>query len=107
MQPPATTISHPGEALRLVAGSAAAVTALRGVEALGPLRGVVLGMLPLDAMSRMQPAVALSDDDRQVCQVVRVRVGLSSCVLQVTALGPLRGVVLGVLPSVSLGCMKR
>ncbi|KAJ9524189.1 hypothetical protein QJQ45_004999 [Haematococcus lacustris] len=55
-----------GEALRLVAGTATSLAALRGMEALGPLRAMLMPLpLPVDMLSTLQPAVALSREDRQ------------------------------------------
>ncbi|KAL6755745.1 eyespot assembly protein [Haematococcus lacustris] len=55
-----------GEALRLVAGTATSLAALRGVEALGPLRAMLMPLpLPVDMLSTLQPTVALSHEDRQ------------------------------------------
>ncbi|KAJ9524782.1 hypothetical protein QJQ45_024403 [Haematococcus lacustris] len=55
-----------GEALRLVAGTATSLAALQGVEALGPLRAMLMPLpLPVDMLSTLQPAVALSREDRQ------------------------------------------
>ncbi|GFH20421.1 protein kinase domain-containing protein [Haematococcus lacustris] len=55
-----------GEALRLVTGTATSLAALRGVEALGPLRAMLMPLpLPVDMLSTLQPAVALSREDRQ------------------------------------------
>lgn len=56
-----------GEALRLVLSSAGAVTALRSVEALGPLRSMLMPLpLPLEVLSAMAPTVTLTLEDRQV-----------------------------------------
>ncbi|KAJ9524190.1 hypothetical protein QJQ45_004997 [Haematococcus lacustris] len=54
-----------GEALRLVAGTATSLAALRGVEALGPLRAMLMPLPLPDMLSTLQPAVALSRKDRQ------------------------------------------
>ena len=60
------------EALRLVMGSATAVTALRSVEALGPLRAMLMPLpLPLEMLHSMEPAVALSKEDRQALNTLR------------------------------------
>jgi aarF domain-containing kinase len=54
------------EALKLVLGSATAVSALRNVEALGPLRTMLMPIpLPMDMLHSMEPAVQLSKEDRQ------------------------------------------
>jgi aarF domain-containing kinase len=54
------------EALRLVMGSASAVAALRGMEALGPLRAMLMPIpLPMEFLHSMEPAVALTSEDRQ------------------------------------------
>jgi aarF domain-containing kinase len=58
-----------GETLRLVASSAGTVASLRSIEALGPLRAMLMPLpLPLEVISTLQPAVALSNEDRQVRQ---------------------------------------
>ena len=60
------------EALRLVMGSATAVTALRSVEALGPLRAMLMPLpLPLEMLHSMEPAVALTKEDRQALNTLR------------------------------------
>ncbi|GAX83432.1 hypothetical protein CEUSTIGMA_g10857.t1 [Chlamydomonas eustigma] len=60
------------EALRLVLGSATAVTALRSVEALGPLRAMLLPLpLPMEMLHSMEPAVALTKEDRQALNTLR------------------------------------
>ena len=54
------------EALKLVLGSATAVSALRNVEALGPLRTMLMPIpLPMDMLHSMEPAVQLSKEDKQ------------------------------------------
>lgn len=56
-----------GEALKLVLSSAGAVTALRSVEALGPLRSMLMPLpLPMDMLYAMAPTVQLTQEDRQV-----------------------------------------
>ncbi|KAG2484763.1 hypothetical protein HYH03_016417 [Edaphochlamys debaryana] len=61
-----------GEALRLVLSSAGAVTALRSVEALGPLRSMLMPLpLPLEVLSAMAPTVTLTAEDRQALAMVR------------------------------------
>lgn len=60
------------EALRLVMGSATAVAALRSVEALGPLRAMILPIpLPIEMLHSMEPAVALTKEDRQALDTLR------------------------------------
>jgi aarF domain-containing kinase len=55
-----------GEALRLTLASSAAVTALRSVEALGPLRGMLFPMpLPLNFLATMNNRIALTAEDHQ------------------------------------------
>lgn len=58
------------EALRLVLGSATVVTALKGVEALGPLRAMLMP-LPMDMLHSMEPAVQLTKEDRQALSTLR------------------------------------
>eukprot|EP00955_Chlamydomonas_euryale_P025035 263578-Chlamydomonas_euryale.AAC.2 len=66
------------EALGLVLGSAGAVSALRGMESLGPLRSVLMPIpLPFEMLHAMQPAVALSPDDRQALCTVRALLQLA------------------------------
>ncbi|GFR50186.1 hypothetical protein Agub_g12356 [Astrephomene gubernaculifera] len=66
-----------GEALRLVLSSAGAVTALRSVEALGPLRSMLMPLpLPLEVLSAMAPTVTLTADDRQALAMVRTLLDL-------------------------------
>ncbi len=61
-----------GEVVRRVLGSTPAVLALGTVEALGPLRPLLLPLpTPLEILSRLQPAVALSDEDQEALDVVR------------------------------------
>lgn len=56
-----------GEALKLVLSSAGAMTALRSVEALGPLRSMLMPLpLPMDMLYAMAPTVQLTQEDRQV-----------------------------------------
>ncbi|KAL6764178.1 hypothetical protein V8C86DRAFT_3022388 [Haematococcus lacustris] len=62
-----------GEALRLIAVTATSLAALRGVEALGPLRAMLMPLpLPVDMLSTLQPAVALSREDRQAARTLCV-----------------------------------
>ncbi|GLC37542.1 hypothetical protein PLESTM_000600400 [Pleodorina starrii] len=66
-----------GEALRLVLSSAGAVTALRSVEALGPLRSMLMPLpLPLEVLSAMAPTVTLTPEDRQALAMVRTLLDL-------------------------------
>ncbi|KAG2454550.1 hypothetical protein HYH02_000395 [Chlamydomonas schloesseri] len=66
-----------GEALRLVMSSAGAVTALRSVEALGPLRSMLMPLpLPLEVLSAMAPNVTLTAEDRQALAMVRTLLDL-------------------------------
>ncbi|KXZ44555.1 hypothetical protein GPECTOR_65g173 [Gonium pectorale] len=66
-----------GEALRLVLSSAGAVTTLRSVEALGPLRSMLMPLpLPLEVLSAMAPSVALTAEDRQALAMVRTLLDL-------------------------------
>ncbi|KAG1653988.1 hypothetical protein FOA52_007181 [Chlamydomonas sp. UWO 241] len=61
-----------GEAFRMVMGSATAVSTLRGMEALGPLRAMLLPIpLPMEFLSSMEPAVQLSLEDRAALETVR------------------------------------
>jgi hypothetical protein len=70
--PPPAPIAHtstprPTTRHAQVLGSASAVSALRSVEALGPLRAMLMPIpLPMEMLTSMQPAVALSQEDRQV-----------------------------------------
>lgn len=60
-----------GEALRMTLSSTAAVSALRSVEALGPLRSLVLPMpLPLDFLSSMGTRMELTREDRQALDTI-------------------------------------
>eukprot|EP00879_Flechtneria_rotunda_P002659 GHRR01002863.1.p1 GENE.GHRR01002863.1~~GHRR01002863.1.p1 ORF type:complete len:1118 (+),score=442.23 GHRR01002863.1:702-4055(+) len=60
------------EVLRLLLGSAPAVLALSGLEALGPLRPLVLPFpTPLELLDRLAPAVALTEEDKEALGVVR------------------------------------
>jgi len=66
-----------GETLRLVTASATTMAALRSVEALGPLRAMLLPLpLPMDMMQSMQPAVALSNEDKQALNTIRALLDL-------------------------------
>ncbi|GLI67906.1 hypothetical protein VaNZ11_012232 [Volvox africanus] len=66
-----------GEALRLVLSSAGAVTALRSVEALGPLRSMLMPLpLPLEVLTAMAPTVTLTTEDRQALAMVRTLLDL-------------------------------
>lgn len=52
--------------MKIVLGSATAVSALRNVEALGPLRTMLMPIpLPMDMLHSMEPAVQLSKEDKQ------------------------------------------
>ncbi|KAF8071031.1 aarF domain-containing protein kinase [Scenedesmus sp. PABB004] len=58
--------------LRAVLGSAPVAVALSSVEALGPLRPVLLPLTtPLELLSRLAPAVALTPEDEEALGVVR------------------------------------
>lgn len=60
------------ETLRLVLGSAPAVVALSSLEALGPLRPLLVPFVtPLELLSRLAPAVALTAEDEEALGVVR------------------------------------
>ena len=60
------------EALKMVMGSATAITALRSIEALGPLRAMLMPLpLPLEMLHSMEPAVALTKEDRQALSTLR------------------------------------
>jgi aarF domain-containing kinase len=60
-----------GEALRMTLSSNAAITALRSVEALGPLRSMVLPMpLPLDFLASMGTRMTLTSEDRQALDTI-------------------------------------
>lgn len=61
------------EALRLVSTSASTMAALRGMEALGPLRAMLMPLpLPMDMLQHLQPAVALTREDRQALSTIRM-----------------------------------
>ena len=82
------------EALRLVMGSATAVTALRSVEALGPLRAMLMPLpLPMEMLSSMAPAVALSKDDRQALNTLRAILDMMN--------GPAMAGMFGGIPNVA------
>lgn len=67
------------EALRVLLGSTASMAALRGAEVLGPLRSMFLPLpLPAEVLMSLQPAVALSDEDRQTLDSLRVLMQLVS-----------------------------
>jgi len=59
-----------GEAVRVALGSATAVAALQSVEALGPLRSMLMPM-PLTTFTAMAPNVKLTDDDKQALFTIR------------------------------------
>lgn len=60
------------ETLRLVLGSAPVAVALSSMEAAGPLRPLLLPLTgPLELMSRLAPAVALTPEDEEALGVVR------------------------------------
>lgn len=60
------------ETLRLVLGSAPAAVALSSLEALGPLRPLLVPFAtPLELLSRLAPVVALTAEDEEALGVVR------------------------------------
>jgi len=59
-----------GEAVKVALSSATAVAALQSVEALGPLRSMLVP-LPMTALSAMAPTVRLTDDDKQALSTIR------------------------------------
>lgn len=59
-----------GEAVRVALGSATAVAALQSVEALGPLRSMLMP-LPLTSFTSMAPTVKLSEEDKQALFTIR------------------------------------
>lgn len=60
------------EALHLLLGSATAVSALRGMGSLGPLRAMLMPIpLPMELLHAMEPAVALTKEDKQALKTVR------------------------------------
>lgn len=60
------------ESLRLVLGSAPAVVAMSSLEALGPLRPLLVPFVtPFELLSRLAPAVALTAEDEEALGVVR------------------------------------
>lgn len=62
-----------GEALRLALSSNAAVTTLRSIEALGPLRAMILPMpMPVDFLSAMGSRVTLTAEDRQALTTIEL-----------------------------------
>ncbi|EFJ53286.1 hypothetical protein VOLCADRAFT_115858 [Volvox carteri f. nagariensis] len=71
---------------RLVRGvllSAPAAMSLRGVEALGPLRSVLLPLpTPVEVLARMAPAVAVTPEDQEALGVVRAILMLSQRLAQ-------------------------
>jgi len=72
------------ESLRMVVGSASAMSALRGMEALGPLRAMLLPIpLPMELLTSMEPTVRLTQEDRAALATVRAVLDL----LQSSAVG--------------------
>ncbi|GLC71027.1 hypothetical protein PLESTF_001062300 [Pleodorina starrii] len=71
---------------RLVRGvllSAPAALSVRGVEALGPLRSVLLPLpTPVEVLARMAPAVAVTPEDQEALGVVRAILLLSQRLAQ-------------------------
>eukprot|EP00878_Enallax_costatus_P013271 GHUV01013874.1.p1 GENE.GHUV01013874.1~~GHUV01013874.1.p1 ORF type:complete len:1255 (+),score=498.10 GHUV01013874.1:389-4153(+) len=60
------------DTLRRVLGSAPAVVAMSSLEALGPLRPLLVPFVtPLELLSRLAPAVALTAEDEEALGVVR------------------------------------
>eukprot|EP00798_Chlamydomonas_sp_ICE-L_P016541 gene16541-22770_t len=60
------------EALRMIMSSASVVSTLRSVEALGPLRNMLLPLpLPMEMISSMRPMMALTNNDRQALNTLR------------------------------------
>ena len=59
-----------GEAVKVALSSATAVAALQSVEALGPLRSMLVP-LPLTSLSAMAPTVKLTEDDKQALHTIR------------------------------------
>mmetsp|Transcript_16307 Transcript_16307/g.35263 ORF Transcript_16307/g.35263 Transcript_16307/m.35263 type:complete len:1034 (+) Transcript_16307:166-3267(+) len=60
------------EALRLVMSSATTVAALRSMEALGPLRAMLMPLpLPMEMLYSIEPAVQLTKEDRQALNTIR------------------------------------
>eukprot|EP00798_Chlamydomonas_sp_ICE-L_P030592 gene30592-35603_t len=60
------------EGLVMVMSSATMVSSLRSVEALGPLRAVIMPFpVPLEIISSMQPVMALTQEDRQALHTLR------------------------------------
>ncbi|KXZ45805.1 hypothetical protein GPECTOR_50g599 [Gonium pectorale] len=64
-------------------GSAPAALALRSVEALGPLRSVLLPLpTPVELLSRLAPAVAVTPEDQEALALVRALLQLSQRLAQ-------------------------
>jgi aarF domain-containing kinase len=56
----------------MVLSSAGAMATIRSMEALGPLRMMLVPVpLPMEMLSSMQPRVQLSEDDRQALLMFR------------------------------------
>jgi aarF domain-containing kinase len=62
-----------GEAVRMVLSSAGTIASLRSGDALGPLRVMLFPLppMPSDMLSRMEPAMRLSSDDRAALATIR------------------------------------
>ncbi|KAG2445378.1 hypothetical protein HYH02_008842, partial [Chlamydomonas schloesseri] len=64
--------------VRTLLASGPAAASLRGVEALGPLRAVLLPLpTPVEVLARMAPAVAVTPEDQEALAVVRAILTLS------------------------------
>ena len=59
-----------GEAVKMALSSATTVAALQSVEALGPLRSMLMP-LPMQSLNAIAPAVKLTDDDKQALYTIR------------------------------------
>jgi len=62
-----------GEALKLALSSASAVTTVRSIEALGPLRAMILPMpVPMDFLTSWGSRVSLTDEDKQALSTIEL-----------------------------------
>jgi aarF domain-containing kinase len=84
------------ETLRLLLGSAPVALAMSNLEALGPLRPLLLPFTtPLELLSRLAPAVAVTPEDEEALAVVR---GIFQLVQQMGNSGSVRGTNNSVVP---------
>jgi aarF domain-containing kinase len=59
-----------GEAVKMALSSATTVAALQSVEALGPLRSMLMP-LPMQSLNALAPTVKLTEDDKQALHTIR------------------------------------